>query len=736
VSQHAPSSGDAADVEVENTPDYQQRVATRAEQLHHELSKQEKKKAPAERLGDQRLWTLARQKARSEVRRAMAREKTREVSGRAARSAANAARSGAHRNRKQLLPWALVLPYGLVGTLAHLASQQGSVPVAGGVVLVLLLGVVGSLVAWRVRLRDRTPARYRAKLHAGMGLGTVWAAVMPVTSSSALAGPWLGLLIATVWLSLSWFREHDHPIPQPGSGEDSTDAEVPAATGLSDQIARVRGIITAWTDKVAAGARAPIPGSTLVHLSSNGIVDCYRITLDDTGPVSGEQITQHVKDVAFRLGVLSDRISFEVTTDPRVVMLRHQVGEPSYDYTGPVVLCDGKPIHSRWEITPGSTVDIVYGYYLDGQGQTTYRIIESGSVNSLFILGSTGSGKTVLFEVVAVALRFLGAWLLYIDGQGGASSQALTDHADRVYEPDADGVEALAADVSAICADRSHQLKTDRSLRNRYTYAPHRPPIIIMMEEAHRVWCLAHPRGGKYGEVFGVYGSEIRKLGVGYVAASQDFDQAGTFGGSGRLRDAFMAGGNFAAMRMTNKSRIGMLPTECPSLDTVPKHGYGFSPFAERPAALWRVPALVYEPGKSEPDTAAGQQWPEEWMQQYQPDNLPELAAAFPLSNGGGGSGAAAETTGGSTHSGNSAGVVRFPGMGNDNTESSPAEPDATALSESDQGALAIIQGEPQTRSTLAAALAITPQGAGKKLATLTRKGFVVRMEDGRYMAR
>src|SRR5699024_12787303 len=103
---------------------------------------------------------------------------------------------------------------------------------------------------------------------------------------------------------------------------------VPYTTLFRSQIARVRGIITAWTDKVAAGARAPIPGSTLVHLSSNGIVDCYRITLDDTGPVSGEQITQHVKDVAFRLGVLSDRIWLDVITDPRVVTSRHQVGEP------------------------------------------------------------------------------------------------------------------------------------------------------------------------------------------------------------------------------------------------------------------------------------------------------------------------------------------------------------------------------------------------------------------------
>src|SRR5699024_1772580 len=226
-----------------------------------------------------------------------------------------------------------------------------------------------------------------------------------------------------------------------------------------------------------------------------------------------------------------------------------------------------------------------------------------------------------------------------------------------------------------------------------------------------RPWCMPHPRGGKYGEVFGTFGSEIRKLGVGYVAASQDFDLTGTFGGSARLRDAFLAGGNFAAMRLTEKSRIGMLPPSCPSLSTVPKHGYGFSPFAERPAALWRAPALVYEPGKNEPDTDAGQQWPEEWMQQYAPEHLPELAAAFPLSIDSGSGGAAAGTTGGSIHSGNGAGVVRFPGMGSsgDSAENAPAEPDAAALSEADQRALAIIQGAPQTRSTLAAALGITP---------------------------
>src|SRR5699024_10917033 len=264
---------------------------------------------------------------------------TRQVSARAARHASTTAHSAMHRNRRQLTPWALALPYGLLGTVAHLACHYGSVPPAAGLVLVLILGTIGSITIWCQRLRERTPERFRAKLHAGMGLGTLWAALMPITSSSTLAGPWLGLLTATVWLSLSWWRDHDHPIPTPRGATPVTSAPEPAASQpepLPSQAARIRGIITAWNSKIADGRRAPVPGSSILHTASNGVVDCYRIDLDDTGPVTGEQISQHVVDIAFRLGVLSDRISFEVGDDPRVVWMRHQVDDPSYDYTGPV----------------------------------------------------------------------------------------------------------------------------------------------------------------------------------------------------------------------------------------------------------------------------------------------------------------------------------------------------------------------------------------------------------------
>lgn len=64
------------------------------------------------------------------------------------------------------------------------------------------------------------------------------------------------------------------------------------------------------------------------------------------------------------------------------------------------------------------------------------------------------------------------------------------------------------------------------------------------------------------------------------------------------------------------------------------------------------------------------------------------------------------------------------------------AQSDDAELSDGNQRALEVIQVAPHTRHELAQVLGITPQGAGKKLATLTGKGFVVRMEDGRYMAR
>jgi len=729
VSRSAPTSGDAAaDVEVENTPDYQERVAAHAEHLHQQLSKQEKKKKPAERLSDDRVWKLARQRARSEVRRAMAREKTREVSARAARSAGNAVRSGAHRNRKQLLPWAVMAPYALVGTAVHLTVQHGTVPAAAGMVLVLLLGTVGSLVAWRARLRGRTPERYRAKLHAGMGLGVLWAAVMPLTSSSALAGPFLGLLLATVWLSLSWFREHDHPIPQPrtNSSEEPVAAPTPDTAGdAAGDAARIRGVIQSWTDRVATPNGA-VPGSSLLWVSSTGAVDQYRIQLDQTGRITRSQVTAARERIALALDVDENDLSFESAGGPASLMMRHLVTQPSFAYDGPVVLCNGTPISSRWEITPGANVDIVFGTHLDGQSYASYRFITQGSLNSAFILGGMGSGKTRTVEIIAIGLRLLGCYILWLDGQDGASSPLLNEQAHETFDfnmhdrADDRGVREFTTSIETVSKKRNADLKQRPELGGAYTYDPARPPVVGIIDEAHEAFQTQHPSERTYGAKLGAYAVQLRKQGMAFIALSQDYDKTSTFGGDSRLRTALTSSNNLIAMLQPDKSRTGMLPSACPALDTIPDTGFGYLPMQKRPDALWRT----FDLGTAPQDTAR------RWMNHYDPGQL-EFDPATTTT-------APAEPDSPGTSSGTQApaGVVRFPGMGGDSTEGAPAEPDAAALSEADQRALAIIQGESQTRSTLAAALGITPQGAGKKLATLTKRGFVVQMEDGRYMAR
>src|SRR5699024_5775705 len=175
-----------------------------------------------------------------------------------------------------------------------------------------------------------------------------------------------------------------------------------------------------------------------------------------------------------------------------------------------------------------------------------------------------------------------------------------------------------------------------------------------------------------------------------------------------RRRTPASSSNNLVAMRQLDSSRTGMWPSAWPALDTIPDTGSGYLPMQKRPDALWRT----FDLGTAPQDTAR------RWMAHYDPGQLEFDPASTTNTQDEPDS---PNTTGTQT----SSGVVRFPGMGSNSAASSPGEPDATALSDADQRALAIIQGAPQSRFTLAATLGITPQGAGKKLATLTKRGFV-----------
>ncbi|MFC4000905.1 helix-turn-helix domain-containing protein [Prauserella oleivorans] len=715
-------------------------VNARTQKLYDTALQREMRKAPGERRSERVLWREARKQAEREVRGEAVRGWMAEHTKAAVTTVTADIRSAVHRNRRQLAPLVIAAPFALLGFLANLVCSQGTGQPLGVSALVTALAAVGAWFAWSKgagarfpALRARVPAAFRAKVQAGLGVGVVFVAIMPFTPwSEWLSGPWLLLVFATFWLSLSWWRHVDHPIP--GADDTSTPEPVIPETGddaLAAQPKRIQGILAAWAEKVAAGKKPPVRGSTLRYLESTDSVDSYAIELDEEGDVTASQVGQHLEKIAMRIGVLPDALSFEPSTsDPCVVYMRHLVGVPDFTYTGPVVLCDGEPVSSRWEITPGSCVDIVYGYYLDGRGHVAYRVVDEGGVLCHYILGSSGSGKTVQLEVIGIALRFLGAYLIYADGQNGASSQTLAECADEFYTSAPEDIDRLARRLIGVCAVRNRELRENKALRNRYSYDPHRPPIIVMFEEGHRFW-------EDHGHLFGKYGSEIRKLGVGYVGASQDFDLAKTFGGSSRLRDAFQAGGSLACMRLTERTRTGMLPASCPDLTTVPKHGYGFAPYSERPAALWRTPRLAYT-AKRPPKPEDGERWPEDWMRQYDPAELDPLAQAG-LDMG---QSAADDLHADTSQTSTVATVVHFPGASSSTTETeaedltagqAEAEAEVTGrrgdITEAQRRVLAALTTLAGARTAQAVAdeLGISRQGAEKHLKALVDKGKVVR---------
>lgn len=722
------------------------RVEAKARRKHEQAQRGEQRKHPSERTSDQQLWRQAHKEATAEERRERIRGHINRHTRTAVRQTHLTLRLEAtslwQRNRKQLAPWCVAAPYALFGVLAAQAATRPHAAPAAVAVIALLLAAGGSWLGWRVpinlgkrlqrpRLRDRIPARHRPKLQAGTGLATVWVGGMPLVHGPPQAGMWLALVAGTTWLSLSWWREHDHPIPEAPNREETpvpqtTDAPVDA------ELARINQIVNNWHNKVTASL---VPGSTIVfHGGSITAVLSFAITLDSNERVTRNGVKQQIEQIGMKLGVFEDRLSFETGQHPGELLMHLREQDPVFTFDRPIVLCNGQPAESKWDITPGANVDIVFGQHIDGSGYASIRFLQKGSVNSAFLLGGMGSGKTRTLEIIAVGLRMLGCYLLWLDGQEGASSPLLNEEANETFEfnmhdrEDDHGVREFTEALGAICKRRNRSLQDNPEFGGAYVYDPARPPVVAMMDEAHEAFQTKHPTVKTYGLRLESYAVQLRKLGVSMVCLSQDYDQTNTFGRSGRLRDSLVTAGNMVAMRVTNRSRIGMLPSTCPALDKLPGRGYGFLPLQDRPDAMWRTLDL----GDDVQATLRS------WMGQYEPGRLEftrESVPGEPEPDGPDGPDGPAELDGG--------GPVRFI-IGQPNTtpdtepdeEADEVEPDGRMVTAAEQRALHILldEGE-QTPTSLGQQLGISSQAAGKQLRSLVAKVQAVRADNGAYRA-
>ncbi|GAA0645680.1 hypothetical protein GCM10010174_80870 [Kutzneria viridogrisea] len=768
----------AEDGAVQATPDYTQRVTTLAEQLLREWERAQLRKAPVERRTSTELWRDARKEAASQVRRQIVAEKTKEF-GRAVVTNVHAeVASVVHRNRRQLAPWLLAAPFAAVGEVANLATQYGNGQPIGLSALCAASATGASILAWRKKIAQRTPAKFAKKVKAGLGLGCAFTAGMPLVGGAGVWGMWLAALAGTAWLGLGWWREHDVPIPLSPELAGLEVADLADSTGAAGQHeptvaqrAFAEQLVADWGTYVAG--QGTLPGSTLSHPRHIEYGWTFWLHL-----VRGKQTIEDARTAktkfAAALNLNANSVSIDHQKNGRdlsTVVLTVITSEVTNTYDGPRIIREGENIY------------IEIGPYQDGLGAERFHVLAGqltaaqlaagerprGSMNGGFVLGTKGSGKSRLMEAIADGLRELGIVVCYLDPQCGKSSPALMAEADWPLS----GVHGIGGAYSNV-VDLWKAIKVVNELRSAegaaagdqgFQHTRQRPAIMVMIDECHGVFQAENPAtGSSFGADFADLDREMRKNGIGLFGASQSITQD-TFGTGNKaavLRDG-MCAVNVYLMSYGGKN-LGLAPgyDGQPAAALPTNLGYGFNPKGERPHARWQArytsdfqPWLAAKP-KSVLDERAQKRIGDTYLKRFEKFDADLSAAqawldALDAHEGDASAlpsfGQQSENTpastpgrGGSVTTLLSPAQRRAQAAGVQTTAApapppEPAEPSEVqqALTETEQRVLDILRTSPQSPTTLAAELAVSPQAAGRHLRNLAAKDQALKLPDGRY---
>ncbi|MFD3883038.1 type IV secretory system conjugative DNA transfer family protein [Streptomyces microflavus] len=327
-------------------------------------------------------------------------------------------------------------------------------------------------------------------------------------------------------------------------------AQAPAPTaGVDDSTPQ--GV---WAAYVAAPGR-PLPGTTLENIGVNtpeqgGGWRAY-VRADRRRVPTPDLI-----DLAAALGVERlSLISYVTTSDPTRAIVRVMDRNP---------LEDGMPIPTLDALTASTGGYIPIGRYVT-MTEVLIQLCEPGDgAKHMMIAGATGSGKSALIEVIALACHANGYALVLADPKGNSFRKHTYDMA-AVHGFGIDG--SMNALRTAHAKLKQAQKDLEGTGENTFTHTPQRPLTVVVLDEASRLLNKNSPVKDEAVAIVDDFASLGRALGFSLVLANQivNLDQ---LGGSQAVRTNLIGGGTLVMLRTSSgQKHLADLPDEFGHID-------------------------------------------------------------------------------------------------------------------------------------------------------------------------
>lgn len=465
------------------------------------------------------------------------------------------ARTAHHHTRgvhRQAAPFAAMGVLVLASAALNAAKQASGADtqILGSTAAACVVIAVAAAAQLRQRLTDKK-MMVRAVAFAGLSAGWLaWTVAYGLTVNAVAVLAALGTL-----LSLHWWSVHRIPNRAPVAA-----APRPAPQPAVDVYTRL------WAERIAA--TGDLAGTRLESHEPIDAGERYVLRL-----VPGKNTYTQVLGMLERI-----RSGLDLRPDEDLIVERHPVLAASCLQ---LTVVTRSPIKEsvKW---PGpaafnpATGCVELGPYTDGEGVASWRAYTDNSLWGGFITGGTGSGKSRMIESVAMSLAASETHptvVWFVDGDEGASSTLLAEHADHTAL-DEEMTQARDLLAGALGVMRLRRAENVANKWEGFTPTADRPGILIVIDECHLIFADDDLRA---------MAAEIarrgRKVGVAILGASQ-VATLDAFGGAGKpntdaLRSSLRAGNGVILRSNTNNTKdvfkVEIDPSQFPAMP-----GYGY----------------------------------------------------------------------------------------------------------------------------------------------------------------